>query len=128
MKTIEVTAGIIRDGDKILIAQRIESGSCGLLWEFPGGKIEEGEDSKACLARELNEELNISVKVGDLFLENEHEYPDKTIKLITFIVDSFEGEMKVNVHEIIKWITLDEIDEYEFAPADIPVVDKLKAQ
>jgi 8-oxo-dGTP diphosphatase len=125
-KIIDVTAGIIWKDGKILITQRKKDDpTIPSFWEFPGGKIEEAETAEECLARELKEELDIKVIVKDQILVNEHEYPTKIIRLHFFNVDYYEGELKLNDHDDAKWIAKEEIKEYEFAPADIPVLDRI---
>jgi len=127
MKHIDVTAGIIWRDNEFLITQRLNNDpTVPGLWEFPGGKLEDGETLEECLARELKEELDIEVSVGKQVFVNDHEYPNKVIRLIFFIVDYISGEIKLNDHEDAKWISVAEIDAYEFAPADIPVLAKLQ--
>lgn len=128
MKILKVTAGIVKKENKILISQRKKEDKFSLLWEFPGGKIEINETPEECLKRELFEELNINVAVGKLFCISNYVISDIEIELMVFFIDSFEGDLIVNAHEQIKWITIDEIDNYRFAPADVQVVNKLKKE
>ncbi|MFH1511448.1 MAG: 8-oxo-dGTP diphosphatase MutT [Candidatus Woesearchaeota archaeon] len=128
MKEIDVTAGIIRIGNSYLIAQRKESDKLGLLWEFPGGKIKKEESPEECLRRELKEEFNIDSKVGKLFCVSKYDYPDFRIKLMAYIIDSYEGDFEVSAHEQIKWVDIVELPGYKFAPADIPIVEKLLSE
>lgn len=126
-KAIDVTAGIIWKNGKFLITQRkSDDPTIPGLWEFPGGKIEEGETAEECLAREIVEELDLEVAVNDQILVNKHEYPSKTIRLHFFNCEYVSGKLKLNDHDDAKWINGEEIKEYEFAPADIPILEQLK--
>jgi len=120
-----VGALIWRDG-KFLIAKRPASKKRGLLWEFAGGKVEPGEDRTDALRRECREELGITVDVGDLFLHVVHEYPDVTVPLYIYRCTITEGEPKMLEHADLRWITPEEIDEYEFCPADCDILRKIK--
>ena len=125
-KIIRVTAAIIESDDKILIAQRkSEDDIFGGLWEFPGGKIEDGETPEECMARELKEELDIEVEVGELITSNKHKYPHGYFELIAYRVKYISGEIVLNDHDDFKWVTIDEMDSFEFPPADIPIIKKL---
>ena len=126
-KIIRVTAAIIESGDKILIAQRkSEDDLFGGLWEFPGGKIEDGETPKECMARELKEELEIEVAVGRLIISNKHRYPNGIFELLVYKVEHISGNFVLNDHDEIKWITIDEISNFEFPPANTPIINYLK--
>ena len=126
-KIIRVTAAIIESDDKILIAQRkSEDDIFGGLWEFPGGKIENGETPEECMARELMEELEIKVEVGTLITSNKHRYPDGIFELFAYRVQHFSGNFVLNDHDEIKWITIDEISNFEFPPANTPIINYLK--
>ena len=125
--SIQVTAAIIvRDG-KFLIAQRkLNDDMFGGLWEFPGGKVEDGETPEECLARELKEELDIEAEVGKLITSNNYEYPHGTFDLIAYKVNHISGEFVLNVHEKIKWVNVEEMADFEFPPADLPIIEKLR--
>ena len=126
-KIIRVTAAIIELENKILIAQRKAKDSLfGGLWEFPGGKIEDGETPKECMARELKEELEIEVEVGTLITSNEHRYPDGIFELLVYRVQHIYGNFILNDHDEIKWITIDELSNFEFPPANTPIINYLK--
>ena len=126
-KIIRVTAAILKKDGKILIAQRkTEDDLFGGLWEFPGGKIEEGETPEECMARELNEELNIIVEVGELITSNKHKYPHGIFELLAFTVKHISGVYILNAHDEIKWVTIDELSNFEFPPADTPIINYLK--
>ncbi|SDS50088.1 8-oxo-dGTP diphosphatase [Formosa sp. Hel1_31_208] len=119
---IEVTAAIIEEGDKFLIARRAKGKHLAGYWEFPGGKIEAGETAEACLSRELNEEFQINVSVNNFVGESVYEYPNKKIILKAFTCRIISGEIQLNDHDKIEWITIDEIKQYDLAPADIPLI------
>lgn len=127
MGFINVTAGIIWKGDKFLITQRFsDDATIPGLWEFPGGKLEDAETLEECLNREIKEELEIEVKVVKQILVNEHEYPNKSVRLYFYDTEYISGNIKLNDHADYKWIAADEIDNYEFPPADIPVLNEIK--
>ena len=126
-KIIRVTAAIIELENKILIAQRKAKDSLfGGLWEFPGGKIEDGETPKECMARELKEELEIEVEVGRLIISNKHRYPNGIYELLVYKVEHISGNFVLNDHDEVKWITIDEISNFEFPPANTPIINYLK--
>jgi 8-oxo-dGTP diphosphatase len=122
MKKVNVSAAIIEEGDKFLIARRAKGKHLAGFWEFPGGKIEAGETAEACLSRELNEEFQINVSVNSYVGESYYEYPNKTINLKAFICSIISGEIRLHVHDKIEWITIDEIQQYDLAPADLPLI------
>ena len=124
-KTIKVIAGLINHNGRFLIAKRNLKKSLGGLWEFPGGKIDDYETPKECLKRELMEELNIETEIGDFICNNTHDYGDFKIDLHLYKVKSFSGNIIKSEHEDIKWISKVEFDNYKFAPADIPIIEKL---
>lgn len=123
---VQVVAALIRDGDRFLIGQRPAHKKRGLLWEFIGGKTEPGETKEEALVRELKEELDIEIKPNDIFIDVIHEYPDMDVNLTIFNAEIVSGEMKLLEHNAIKWITKDEIDDYDFCPADVDILAKIK--
>ena len=124
---IKVVAAILEKEDKILIAKKREGKPLAGLWEFPGGKIEKDEIPEESLVRELMEEMDIKVKVKDYVGESIYDYGnDKIISLKGFKAEIIEGEIKLTDHDEYKWITIDEINNYNLAPADIPLINKLK--
>ncbi len=125
---IEVVAALIRNNDKILICQRPANKSRALLWEFVGGKVEPGETKEQALIRECQEELGITLSVGDAFMDVVHEYPDISIRLTLFNATIAEGIPQKLEHNDIRWITVDEIDQYSFCPADTEILLQLKQQ
>ena len=122
----EVVAALIWDGDRFLACQRPANKARGLLWEFVGGKVEPGETGIQALIRECREELDVTVRVGDIFMEVTHEYPDLTIHLTLYNAVIAEGDPKKLEHNDLRWITPAQIDEYAFCPADEVILERLK--
>ena len=122
----DVVAALIWENDKFLICQRPKHKARGLLWEFVGGKTEIGETKEEALIRECKEELDVTVTPLDIFMEVIHEYPDIKIKLTLFNAKIKEGEIKLLEHNDYKWITVDEIEEYDFCPADTEILERIK--
>lgn len=121
----EVVAALIWDKDKFMICQRPTHKARGLLWEFVGGKVEPGETKEQALIRECQEELAVTLSIGDVFMDVVHEYPDLTVHLTLFNAAILEGIPKKLEHNDIKWITPSEISNYEFCPADEEILDRL---
>jgi len=124
-KVTKVVAALIKDGEKFLICQRPKNKARGLLWEFVGGKVEKGESKPQALVRECKEELNLDIAVGKEFCSVTHEYPDITVQLTVFSATA-NGEPQLLEHNALKWITADEIDLYDFCPADVEILEKIK--
>ena len=122
----EVVAALIWDQDKFMICQRPAHKARGLLWEFVGGKIEPGETKEQALIRECQEELAITLDVGEVFMDVTHEYPDVTVHLALLHATIQEGIPQMLEHNDIRWITVDEIDQYEFCPADVEILRRIK--
>ena len=120
-----VVAALIWNENKFLICQRPVNKTRALQWEFVGGKTEEGETKEEALIRECREELDVTVSVGDIFYEVDHEYPDIFIHLTLFNCTIAEGKIKMLEHNDIKWITPEEIPFYEFCPADKDILEKI---
>ena len=125
---IRGTAAIIQKDNKILIAQRRKDKNLGLKWEFPGGKIDKNETPEECLSRELKEEFGIKTKVGKFITNSIYKYPNIEIDLMAYYVDYLDGEFKLIDHERIEWVSKDNLKEFDFAEADIPIIDKLLSQ
>ena len=121
----EVVAALIWDNDKFLICQRPAHKARGLLWEFVGGKVEPGETKEQALVRECQEELAVTLSVGEEFMNVTHEYPDLKVHLTLFNATISEGEPQKLEHNDIKWITPSEISNYEFCPADEEILVKI---
>lgn len=118
MKSLEVTAAVIQQEDRILICQRPANKNCGLLWEFPGGKIEPGESGEQCIIRECQEELGITLHVERKLTDVLHEYPDRIVHLHFYLCNILAGTPEAREHKAILWVTADELAKYEFCPAD----------
>ena len=121
----EVVAALIWDKDKFMICQRPAHKVRGLLWEFVGGKVEPGETKEQALIRECQEELAVTLSIGDVFMDVVHEYPDLTIHLTLFSATIAEGVPQKLEHNDIKWIAPSEISNYEFCPADVEILKKI---
>ncbi|NLB42566.1 MAG: (deoxy)nucleoside triphosphate pyrophosphohydrolase [Clostridiales bacterium] len=122
---VDVVAALIWDEDKFLICQRPANKARGLLWEFVGGKVEHGETKEQALIRECREELAITLSVGDVFMDVVHEYPDITVHLILFNATIAQGVPQLIEHNDLKWITSEEIPQYNFCPADEEILKRL---
>ena len=125
-KITEVAAALIWRNGRFLICQRPEGKAREFLWEFVGGKLEKGETAAEALVRECREELGIEVSPREVFMELIHEYPDITVRLTVFNSEIAFGEPKLLEHAAIRWITPEEIDRYEFCPADKDILKKIK--
>lgn len=122
---IKVVAGILKKDDKILIARKKEGKSLAGYWEFPGGKIEEGETPQESLIRELMEEMRIKVKVNEYVGESIYDYGNIVISLKGYLAEILEGEITLTDHDKYEWVTLEEVCSYKIAPADIQLVEDL---
>ena len=125
---VQVVAALIRENDKFMIFQRPVTKTRAYQWEFVGGKVEAGETLEEALIRECREEIGVTVKVGDVFMEVDHEYPDITIHLTLFNAEIVEGVPQKLEHNDIKSITPDEIPQYRFCPADDEILKKIKEE
>lgn len=124
-KITEVVAALIWDGNRFLACQRPAHKARGLLWEFVGGKVEPGETKTQALIRE---ELAVTVAVGDVFMEVLHEYTDLTVRLTLFHASIAQGIPQKLEHNDIRWITPAEIDNYDFCPADVEILEKIRSE
>ena len=122
---VEVVAALIWKNNKFMICQRPVHKARGLLWEFVGGKVQQGETKEQALIRECSEELDILLSVGDVFMDVVHEYPDLTVHLTLFNATIAEGEPQKIEHNDIRWISPSEIPNYEFCPADEEILAKI---
>ena len=118
----QVVAALIWDENRFMICQRPAHKARGLLWEFVGGKVEPGEAKEQALIRECQEELAVTLSVGDVFMDVVHEYPDITVHLTIFNATIAKGIPKKLEHNDIKWITPAEIPDYNFCPADTEIL------
>jgi mutator protein MutT len=125
MSSLDVAAGLVfRDG-RLLITQRYPEAHLGGLWEFPGGKLEPGESFPQCLARELQEELGIEVLVGELVESLTHDYPEKSVHLRFYRCRWQRHEPRPLGCPAFKWVTRQELGEYQFPPADARLIEML---
>lgn len=123
---ITVTAGILTDGERVLICQRRAGSRFQLKWEFPGGKVEDGESPEACLSRELREELSLAAEVGSEIYRTEHRYPNGfAVRLLFFRVPRYTGTPTNLAFERIEWVARDQLTGYDFLEADRELVDRL---
>ena len=121
----EVVAALVWDKDKFMICQRPATKARGMLWEFVGGKVEPGENKEQALIRECQEELAITLSVGEVFMDVTHEYPDLTVHLTLFNAAIAEGTPQKLEHNDIRWITVEEIPEYDFCRAGETILRRL---
>lgn len=125
-KQTEVVAALIRDGERFMICQRPAHKARGLLWEFVGGKVEPGETKQAALVRECREELDVTVEVGEVFMDVLHDYPDLLVHLTLFFARIAEGTPRLLEHADLRWITPAEIPAYDFCPADVEILERIQ--
>ena len=121
----EVVAALIWKNNKFMICQRPAHKARGLLWEFVGGKVEPEETKEQALIRECQEELAVTLSVGEVFMDVTHEYPDLTVHLTLFNATIADGEPQKLEHNDIRWITPSEIANYEFCPADEEILARI---
>ena len=123
LRIIPVTCAIIEHNQKILCAQRSQNMDLPLKWEFPGGKVEEGEYLEDCLKREIYEELGVEIEVFERLSSNKHQYSEeKVIELIPFRCSLQTFEIYLKEHSKIEWTTISQLEKFDWAEADIPIV------
>ena len=127
MKKIHVVAGVIHRKDTVLIAQRSETMSAPLCWEFPGGKVEKGESEEHALKRELKEELDVDVVVGDFLARSRVVHQKRSIDMLLYACTLKDCEPVAKEHAQLKWVPNHSLKAYRWAPADIPVIDHVEA-
>jgi len=125
---VHVAVGVVINDDKVLVAKRHQSQHQGGLWEFPGGKIESTETVEDALTRELQEELSITPQKVSRLIDITHEYSDKRVTLEVFLVTRYSGAVNHNEGQEVRWVTLEELTNYEFPEANIAIIDKLKSR
>lgn len=127
-KTVRVAAALIVQDDRFLIARRSEGRHLAGYWEFPGGKIEAGESAQSACSREVHEELGCVIAVDSYFLTCNHEYEDFNLSMDVYICHMMPGEKVTasEAHSELRWITPDEMDSVEFAPADIAFLPNIR--
>ena len=121
-----VTAAILINNGLVLIAKRRSTDRLASKWEFPGGTVEEGETPEECLKREMKEELGITVSVGGYLGDSLYKYDHGTIRLMGFRTFWENGDIMLKAHDDFRWVSLDELQAYDFAPADLPFVGRLR--
>jgi 8-oxo-dGTP diphosphatase len=119
---VKVTAAVIEENGKYLIAKRRAGERFEGLWEFPGGKLEPGEAPEECLRRELREELGIETRVDGLALASRYESPLLSIELLAYRVTYLSGEFRFSDHDEIRWVAASELGEFNFTEPDLPIV------
>lgn len=127
MKTVRVVAAVIRKDDKIFATQR-GYGEFKDGWEFPGGKIEEGESPEQALVREIKEELDTDINVGELIDTIEYDYPNFHLSMDCFWCEIVWGGLELREHEAAKWLTKDTLYSVEWLPADVELIEKIKEE
>lgn len=125
MKTVNVVAAIIQNGDRIFATQR-GYGEFKDSWEFPGGKIEPGETPQQALKREIEEELDTEITVGDLLTVVEYDYPTFHLSMQCFLCTVESGNLTLKEHEAARWLTREQLDSVAWLPADVEVVEAYK--
>jgi 8-oxo-dGTP diphosphatase len=132
MDLIKVVCGIIFKDDLVLICRRKPEKSLGGYWEFPGGKVEDGESKEESLLRELIEELNLKVKIKQHFFDTVHQYDNGAIELISFICETENIASESTDHDQLEWVNVSDLLNWKLAPADIPIakelIEELKAR
>lgn len=129
MKTIRVVAAVIRavngEGKQMIFATQRGYGEFKGGWEFPGGKIEEGETPQAALKREIIEELETEIKVGDLIDTIEYDYPAFHLSMDCFWAEIVSGDLILKEHEAARWLTIENLNSVDWLPADVTLIDKI---
>jgi 8-oxo-dGTP diphosphatase len=123
---IHVACALIESNGRVLSTQRSASMSLPLKWEFPGGKIKAGEGPEECLRRELSEELGIKVNIHRALKATTHHYPTFTVTLYPFICTIRYGNITLHEHAALSWLTVDQLSDLDWTPADIPVLDEYR--
>jgi 8-oxo-dGTP diphosphatase len=128
MRRLRVAAGILRDPrGRVLIAERVGGGPFQGMWEFPGGKIGDGESPEQALARELSEELGIELGAAERFIHLEHDYPDRSVSIHFFLVSGWINEPAGLEGQALRWVPPAELADANILPADVPVIEALRA-
>ena len=127
MKTVRVVAAVIRKDDKIFATQR-GYGEFKDGWEFPGGKIEDGESPEQALVREIKEELDTDINVGELIDTIEFDYPNFHLSMDCFWCEIVQGGLELREHEAAKWLTKENLYSVEWLPADVGLIEKIKKE
>ena len=127
MKCIEVVAAVFKDDEgRYFCTRRKDKGELALKWEFPGGKIEKGETHKEALVREIKEELSVYIDVKDFIMTVKHQYINFYLTMHVYFTDIISGELVLNEHLDSKWLHKDELQNLDWAEADLPIINELK--
>ena len=127
MNPIPVTCVVLLHEGKVMAAQRAAHMDLPGCWEFPGGKVEEGESPESCLVREVLEELSITIRITGALPPVTHAYPSKTIQLLPFLATWNSGTIHLSEHAQLRWLAREELLSVDWAPADLPIVHDLLA-
>ena len=123
---VQVAVAIIVRGQQVYITQRQQGQHLAGCWEFPGGKREEDETIDECLVREIREELSLDIEVVGEFDSSDYEYPGGHIRLIGLLAEIRKGVISKTVHDLVEWIDISSVLDYQLAPADIPLAERLR--
>ena len=123
---IEVAAGILRRGERILLTERIGDSPFAGLWEFPGGKLDEGECAEVALQREIAEELGVDILAASHLMQLEHQYDDRRVRIDFFLVEDWSGDPSGLDGQALRWISINEVSAGDLLPADAPVIEALR--
>lgn len=121
----QVAAAIAFSKDRVLVTRRAAGQSLAGHWEFPGGKLEDGESVQDCIVRELKEELSISVRAGEIMTQSVYEYAGGAINLIAVYVELHDWDLRLSVHDAFEWVHPLDLRALDLAPADIPIAEEL---
>jgi len=128
MKRIHVAVGILTDKkQRVLVGQRVVADQYYQKWEFPGGKLEQGENAEQALERELNEELGIQVLATKPLMTVEHDYPDRFVCLSVLVVKRFSGKVRSREKQALRWVRLESISDMDFLAGNQPILERLIA-
>lgn len=126
-RRFNVVGAVIVNDERVLAARRGPGGTLPYMWEFPGGKIEDGESPQEALAREIGEELLVDVSVGEEIVSTTHDYEFGVVTLTTYYCELCSGTPRLTEHAALRWLTADELSSVEWAPADIPAVERVRS-
>ena len=127
MRRLRVAAGILRDAaGRVLITERVGGGPFQGMWEFPGGKIGDGESPEEALARELAEEIGIELGAVERFMHLEYDYPDRSVSIHFFLVHGWRNEPAGLEGQALRWVTAAGLVDEDILPADLPVIEALQ--